>query len=374
MTDTERLFFYFLRRGLWGDTSAIDIVAGDSCWGELFDLSCRQAVSGIVADGIVRAGIRPSARLWNEWVFHLLHIEMMNEAMAHCGGMLLDMLAAHGVTAVVFKGQAVAKWYPNPLHRSYGDIDLVIVDGWDSLVNVLQDKGIPYFYENGDIIVEQLGNDFYNAKYAMSCGDRYRVEFHPTFETLYNPWMNNRLQRIVTKTSEWWTVNFGSSVIPHDTLEFNLACVILHIQRHVLSYGIGAKQICDVAIMLGKSGVDIPKLKAILNHLGALRFSTVLFRFIDIYLSENVSMYGLCREDKDVALLYDIFMNDGYVLKEERVNIGRGIQRAPLRVIRNGCFWTWRSLRLFRLMPGEAFFFMFDKVIVRLKMLFGVKS
>lgn len=85
-------------------------------------------------------------------------------------------------------------------------------------------------------------------------------------------------------------------------------------------------------------------------------------------------MYGLCREDKDVALLYDIFMNDGYVLKEERVNIGRGIQRAPLRVIRNGCFWTWRSLRLFRLMPGEAFFFMFDKVIVRLKMLFGVKS
>ena len=156
MTDTERLFFYFLRRGLWDDTSAADIVVDDSCWDELFMLSCRQAVSGIVADGIVRAGIRPSARLWNEWVFHLLHIEMMNEAMAHCGGMLLDMLAAHGVTAVVFKGQAVAKWYPNPLHRSYGDIDLVIVEGWDCLVNVLQDKGIPYFYENGDIIVEQL--------------------------------------------------------------------------------------------------------------------------------------------------------------------------------------------------------------------------
>ena len=64
MTDTERLFFYFLRRGLWGDTSAADIVVDDSCWDELFMLSCRQAVSGIVADGIVRAGIRPSARLW----------------------------------------------------------------------------------------------------------------------------------------------------------------------------------------------------------------------------------------------------------------------------------------------------------------------
>lgn len=368
MTDTERLFFYFLRRSLWNEASTAGVVVNDIRWDELFSLACRQAVAGIVADGIASTAMRPAPEQWNEWIFHLLHVEMMNESMEHCCGLLLDMLAAKGIKATVFKGQAVARWYPNRLHRSYGDIDLVVIDGWNRLGGVLQDRGIPYFYENDDIIVEQLGESFYNGKFTMSCGNSYRVEFHPTFETLYNPFMNARLQRIVSNRSSWWHTNIGGSVEPYDMPEFHLACIILHLRRHVLSYGIGIKQVCDVAIMLNKSGIDKARLNPILKHLGVLRFSVVLFRFIDTYLSEPHPIHNRHRDDKYVDMLYDVFMNDGYVLKEERVNIGKKIRRTPLRVIRNGCFWTKRSLRLFRLMPGEAFFFMFDKAIARLRM------
>ena len=58
MTKTERLFFHFLRNGLWGDGSApgVPVDAGD--WEAVFRLSCRQAVSGIVADGIAATARR----------------------------------------------------------------------------------------------------------------------------------------------------------------------------------------------------------------------------------------------------------------------------------------------------------------------------
>lgn len=348
MTKVERLFFHFLRNGLWGGCSGPGIAVGDDDWAELFRLSCRQAVSGIVADGIAATDVRPPSGLWQEWVFGLLHIEMVNGEMARCGESLLGMLASEGVKASVFKGTSVAAWYPEPLHRSYGDIDIVVHEGWGRLEDVLRSRGVPYFYENGDIVVGQSGG-----------AGRYRIEFHPVYETLYNPFMDARLRRIVSCRRP----SFGGD--GDSSPELYLACLILHLRRHVLSYGIGMKQVCDVAVMLRNASVDTAGLKRMLRHLGAWHFSRALFRFIDVYLYADKPVQA-DQEDDDTAVLYNIFMNDGYVLKAERESIGSSMRLSPLRVVRNGCFWTKRSLRLFRLMPGEAFFFVFDKTVRRI--------
>ena len=142
MSRAERLLFSFLRLGLYGDARENIVWAEADDWDELFSLSCRQAVFGIVADGIAMTAMRPPLALWQKWIALLLHTEMMNEEMACQGDRLVGMLAADGIKASVFKGTSVARWYPKPAHRSYGDIDIVVHEGWERLAPLLQRRGL----------------------------------------------------------------------------------------------------------------------------------------------------------------------------------------------------------------------------------------
>lgn len=63
----------------------------------------------------------------------------------------------------------------------------------------------------------------------------------------------------------------------------------------MLTYGIGLKQVCDVAVMLRNASLDKKKLVGILRELNMIRFSRVLFGFIDVYIKGVRSFrYGLC--------------------------------------------------------------------------------
>ena len=65
-------------------------------------------------------------------------------------------------------------------------------------------------------------------------------------------------------------------------------------------------------------------------------------------------------------LLEDILFKDGYRLKMEREALSAGRRQAWMRIGGNACFWLVRSVRLWRLMPGEAFFFWCQKAAGRL--------
>ena len=378
MTDIEHLLFYFLRRGLWGRADTDDVNVDDGAWDKLFLLSCRHAVTPLVADGIALTSLRPPQELWQQWIAMSLRIEIINERMARCGELLVNWLADENISASVFKGTSVARWYPEPLHRGNGDIDIVVNNGWDRLERLFLCYGIPFFYETGEIIVEhpEVFASFVSVAeadkgirniFTLPGNEPYRIEFHSACESLYNPFADARLKRMSGHESSLYVKRSFS--LSGDAPEFYLSCLVLHLRRHVLSYGIGLKQVCDVAVMLCHAGLDITLLESLLRRLGAWRFSRVLFSFVEVYLygmpvpSRHVS-------DKDVALLYSIFMDDGYMLKIQREDMGRRESSSAMRIVHNGWFWIRRSIRLFRLMPAEAFFFVCKKTYKRLHTVF----
>ena len=63
----EELFFHFLRLGLWGeepDEPGYDMTGlTRDDWCRIYDMGHRQAVSGIVTDGIAHCGVRPDGEL-----------------------------------------------------------------------------------------------------------------------------------------------------------------------------------------------------------------------------------------------------------------------------------------------------------------------
>lgn len=335
--------------GLWrsGEVCIGQSLSTDE-WTQLFRMAHSQGVTGLFIDGVAQGDARPDKELWIKWVAHLLYLEQSNKYITKRGEEWIKLLGDAGISASVFKGSSVGVWYPEPLHRSHGDIDIIISDGWDKLESVLaQEEWEPYRSDQDEIILEEK--------------HRLLVEFHRRWEYLYNPWTNRRLQQ--------WCRNSK----PLDN-ELYLVCLILHIQRHFLTYGIGLKQVCDVALMLRKASLDRGRVAYLLRSLHAERFSRLLFGFIALHLG-GVEVFPLSplKSGKGLELLNDVILREGYNSKMEQELVSGSKSRAMTRIVSNAAFWTKRCYRVFSIMPGEACCFLLYKAIERMKKLIKIK-
>lgn len=340
-SDRQRLFFRYIRLGLWKGEEAYE---GDALpteeWVELFRLAHSQGVTGLFIDGVAQDSRRPVSDLWDQWVAHLFWMERTNRYIARQGEVWTNKLAQAGITATVFKGSSVASWYPEPGHRSYGDVDIVITDGWNRLEALLEQEGCTVHRSQEDEIILEEKNGLL-------------VEFHRQWECLYNPLTHRRLQE------------YCRSAQPGDR-ELYFVCLVLHIQRHVLTYGIGLKQVCDVAVMLRRASLDQEKVAVMLHSLHADRFSRLLFGFIAIHLG-GVEHYPLppVTAGKGWERLNRAILQEGYQSKIEQERIAGSKSRSISRMANNAVFWTKRCFSIYRLMPSEACCFLFSKVLKR---------
>lgn len=333
-TGNYGLLFYFLRKGLWKTEEVFpdESLPTQEEWEQLFALAYAQAVTGIVTDGIAQTELRPERERWEQWIFHLFGMEQMNREAEHSGEKWLRRLEEAGIQAFIMKGTSVARWYPEPLHRSWGDVDIVVKKGWEKLEPFLKANGLAYRNENGDLVLEE--------------GERIPVEFHRQWEYTYNPMANARLQRLTRQADE-------------QDREVYLVCLILHLRRHFLTYGIGLKQVCDVAVMLHAKEIDQRKVARLLKRLQATRFSRLLFGFIAQYIGGTASFpLPPIRQGKEAALFCNIILNEGYRLKMEQEAKAQQSRSAIGRIAENTRFWLRRGWMLLGIMPGEALCFL----------------
>ena len=147
------------------------------------------------------------------------------------------------------------------------------------------------------------------------------------------------------------------------------------LQRHFLIYGVGLKQVCDIAVMIRYSGADMDKTSEILRRLHIVRFSRLLFGFIEKYLG------GSCRyplppdpDRKKISVMEDVFFRDGYRLQSEREHIASGTRNTAARIGVNAMFWFKRGLKLVSVLPEESVCFLLDKSWSRMCGLFSRKN
>ena len=221
---------------------------------------------------------------------------------------------------------SAAKWYRNPLVRSYGDIDVVITKGFEKITGILERKGIPYRREHQDIVCRVEG---------------IIVEFHPQREYAYCGKDNRTLQQLVCDFP--------------DSNEVYLACIIVHLRRHLLTYGVGMKQVCDVAVMLRCAELDMDFMAEIIKKLHMERFCSALFGFIKRRF--DVECFPVAPDCGNSSLfIEETVWRDGYLLKMERDERANGIS-AVRRVTGNVVFWIKRCIRMSEIMPREALWF-----------------
>lgn len=322
----KNLFYDILNNGLWGcksqskglSLSEIDIDF-------LFEMGRSQAVSGLLMTGVNECGISLGNKKLR-WIQTLMDIEHTNRKMEFLAERIISTLKAEGLDAHVFKGVSVGKWYRNPLARSYGDIDIVITKGFNRIANILKDKGISFKREHQDIVCQIEG---------------ISVEFHPQREYIYCSKDNRTLQKLVNDFPE--------------SNEVYLACLIVHMRRHFLTYGVGMKQVCDVAVMLKNAELDMDFMAEIIRKLHMEKFCAALFGFLKKCL--EIEVFPIEPDcGRNSQFIEETVWRDGYLLKIQRENRGKGLP-AMRRVADNAWFWVKRCVRMSAVMPREAIWF-----------------
>lgn len=248
--DINSLFFSLLRLGA-GLNDSIELpVMNRSLWASVFSMAQKQAVAGIMMDAVNRLPdmtVKPDRDLLLKLLSLGIEIEKRNRIMNGEAVKWYEFFRMRGYKAVLLKGQGVAHFYPNPLHRNPGDIDLWVI-GRECEVRELARK--------------ELGaEDFTYHHIGVHNGGMAELEIHTTPSWMYSYPKNRRLQRMFAQWAdsckEIELPDAGRVCVPSD--EMNRVYLLVHIYRHVFSEGIGLRQMTDYAMLLNRGCSDDDK-------------------------------------------------------------------------------------------------------------------
>lgn len=226
-------FFYEILAIALGNNKHLSSVPSVAEWSALLEESQRQAITGIMLGGIEKltAEQLPLPRsVLLQWIGLsqmvegncLLHRERAAE--------MTRIFQSAGLRSCVLKGVATALFYPKPLRRQCGDIDLLVSGRRKDVIAYLKNH----------CIVRAIR--WHHADVHFFDDVTTEIHFIPSW--LYNPFFNKRLQR-------WFAIKglpcvreseYGFNV---PSVEFEAVYSLMHSFHHLMECGIGFRHVID---------------------------------------------------------------------------------------------------------------------------------
>lgn len=237
------IFFELLQVAV-GTRSRLSVVPTEEDWQTMYDMAARQALIGVCADGIDRlaAEQRPPRTVAMRWAMTVVQIEKMNRRQHLQTVDVQRRFAKAGFRSCIFKGVGVAAaYYPHPLRRQGGDIDIWLEGGRDKIIRYI--RGIsPH---------ETVS--YHHIDFRLVKDPQIEVHFFPTF--LLNPLRNRRMMEYWKQETPRQMTNRvelpdGLGAITAPTDDLNVIALLGHIMHHFLEEGVGMRQIVDYYYLL----------------------------------------------------------------------------------------------------------------------------
>ena len=229
-------FFALLSSGIFDKPINHSIFEGDVDWLSIMRLAEQQTVSAIIFDGVARLPkvCLPDKSLLMSWLGMTLNIEKNNRRLNKGIVDVLERYNAAGISPILLKGQGIAQYYPNPLHRNAGDIDLYFADGID-MPNQLAStwEGVTFHEATSHHVA-------FNWKGLV-------IENHNSFFSFYNSsnqkhWEEVK-QLVTIGADEYFRIDNYSIPIPSP--QMNALYIFLHLWHHCQQKGVGIRHVCD---------------------------------------------------------------------------------------------------------------------------------
>ncbi|MBQ2497786.1 MAG: nucleotidyltransferase family protein [Prevotella sp.] len=297
MTRTQEAFLDLLRCGLWGTPLNPSIFgeeesSGDNVnsanfgkasllshqeWKDIVDLATVQTVTGVVLDALqtLPKALRPPKDIYFNLVAQVGDLEdggyQMNKAIAY----LFHAFDKAGIEVFLLKGQAVAQFYPQPLHRVHGDIDLLVPDAqnFERAIALMQsltgEEGEPedershVVFSLKGVCVEVQGLNVYGI--GRRCFQHY-IDWAK--ESL-----KGESRKLILQTDRQPNDDAQSpKTATLSPMRFDLMFVFVHLMNHFFDGGVGLRQVCDWMRYLheNRSTIDLSQLEKDLHTLGLM--------------------------------------------------------------------------------------------------------
>jgi hypothetical protein len=349
--EARALFLHLLRAGLWGTAADAAQCAGveGATWNRIFLMARSQAVTGLVFDGIATlpAEVRPPREIYMQWAAMTAQIESRNRKLDETLVRVFRLYSDNGLHPILLKGQGVARCYINPMRRTCGDIDIYLGRKDLAVANrLLTELG-------GESVLED------SDRHSDFTLDGVTIENHRLLAQMNVP----RAHRYICNEVNGWypdgadRLTIAGYEVSTPPAAFNAFYIFQHIFQHVLTSGIGLRQVCDWVRVLEAFGdrIDPAQLTVYFKKTGLLKAARTLGYVVVHHLGLPPERLPFAVDDmhrEGERLLDDIFTTGNFGQYDDtRLRYPKGYWRGK---------WYTMKLALQRgkamgdLAPGES--------------------
>ena len=347
----DSIFFELLQVAV-GHRNSLSRCPSSQEWLSLFEMAKNQAVIGIAFYGIQQLSKEQTMvlpiQLKMQWLGLAVHIQQRNDVMNQCSRRLQKQLTKDGIPSCVLKGQGVAAMYGGELVslRQSGDIDLYVDCGREEILKYLNDKGIKW--GNWDYL-------HVDAKFFKNI----EVEVHYRPSLMRNVISNHHFQKFIETNQDTFfngSINIGEDCLTIPSAWMNVFYLLHHTFRHLLTEGIGLRQVMDCYSAIKSASLSDEETKRLVNavsRFGMKRFTSGLLWVIESVFSAN-EIEDFCKkttwkvdEKEGTFILGEIMQSGNFGHSDNRYQKGGGKTGKLIKVFK-------RSAHLLAHYPSEA--------------------
>ena len=263
-------------------------------------------------------------------------------------GQLHNLMTVNDIPYVIIKGMASASYYPDPLLRTTGDIDFLVLK-----------EDIPRAtaqLENAGYKITGKGNQVHVAFHKQ----KERFEMHWDLNGIPNGKMGDLCRKCLKDIIETETDYINQDNVYFIPDDFHHGLVILiHTAKHMINTGIGLRHLSDWAVFAGKIEDDDFRslFERKLRKIGLWRFAQLLTQISIKYLGCPEKQWAMENVDADLLeeMIKDILDSGNFGRKDtERINEAKLMTTEGTGTIHDSKIVIFKALteKAFWLMPA----------------------
>ncbi|MDI9520810.1 MAG: nucleotidyltransferase family protein [Bacillota bacterium] len=267
ITGKEEVLLSLLAHELFQREPQIDASTVD--WASVLDEGNRHVVAALLYPGMRRLKGVPEDALDRARGAAIFAAEA-SASMLSSQQAVLALLQERDIPCAVLKGTSVACLYPHPELRVPGDIDILVdAENMKAVRDTLEENHYALVYKSDMHTCFQKRNILVEVHRRVSVfPDNEQGEFTKKF-------MLDALRH--AQTAQGCVVSF-----PALTGVYQLISLLAHMERHLISSGIGLRQLCDWAVTIHAQREQIGGAElALLDQCGLLHFAKIATRLCE---------------------------------------------------------------------------------------------
>lgn len=285
MKPIDRVLLQLLSAAINAQVPALDNVLSGAEWQQVYAQAAKQGVLAVVWESVRRLppDLQPGRGLRLQWAYGAEQIVSRSKKQMQEATRFAALCAGAGCRLILLKGIGLSRYYPVPLLRECGDIDILLPEGFEKGNEIATSHGMAVSgldYKHNHI--RSNGVMFENHRYLTSFkgkGDIRRLE---------------RIFQDAIKGGDFVPFGDAGSHVLSPTI--NALYITYHSFFHFLIEGITLRHLLDWALFAGteQNAIDWSYFYRVCDDMGFSRFANTMNAIA-------VDIWGVLLTNPDVA-------------------------------------------------------------------------